>query len=315
VRTAVELTIRHAPDAVPKARRFVASSLIGEADETVADVELLVSELVTNAVLHGRPPVAVRLVLDEGRVRIEVEDTGPDLPVLGRPGSTSMTGRGLALVAALSSAWGMDPGRRQGKVVWAELSDSPSGGPPRISDGFLAASHWDRLGVPTYAVRLDGIPTSLLVAVKAHIDSVTRELTLWRNGGEPVPDELLSLVAVTGEFAEAREEIKRQAVAAAAEGRPITDLLLRLPASMADAGERYLAALDEADRFARAARLLTLAPPLSHRTLRVWYVSSLVTQLRDLDAGRRPEPPEPLAAVLASRLDELQSSLERAETA
>lgn len=316
MRTAIELTLGRDTDAVPKARRFVSTSLSGEPDETIADVELVVTELVTNAVLHGRPPVTIRLVLDKTDVRIEVEDTGRDLPVLGRPGPGSMTGRGLSLVAALSSRWGVDAGRRQGKIVWAELTEGQpsgrSGGPPQIASNLISNSVRHLHEAPTYTVRLDCVPTTLLVAAKAHIDNVIRELTLWRNGKQdPVPEALVSLVAVTGEFAEAREEIKRQALAAAALGAPATDLVLNLPASMADAGERYLAALDEADRFARAARLLTLAPPISHRTFRNWYVRSVVTQLRDLDAGRRPQPPESLGAILASQLDELEATPQR----
>lgn len=342
MRTAAELTLGREADAVPKARRFVGSSFAGEAPGTVHAVELVVTELVTNSLLHGEPPVSVRLIHLGESIRVEVEDAGPHLPVVGVNNLESMTGRGLALVAALSSAWGVDPGRRSGKVVWAELPgdgavtgpedgrrDGDDAGPAgagagtgrrkavrplEIAPGAITPSRLLRDSEPRYMVRLDGVPTALLLSAKAHIDSVVRELTLLRGGersrGADLPPALASLVeTVTGEFGEARTEIKRQALAASARGDVATNLELRLPLSYADAAERYLAALDEADRYARSARLLTLAPPMSHRAFRRWYVGSLVEQLRAIAAGLTPEPPQPLSMFLAAELDQMEREL------
>lgn len=317
MRTAAELTLGKEPGAVPKARRFVGSSLLGEPQSVVHDVELVVTELVTNALLHGEPPVAIRLIHLGSSIRVEVEDTGQNLPVQGIQDSGSMTGRGLALVSRLCRAWGVDPGRHKGKVVWAELpgqEGDPTGSTaPEIAPEAVVASQLDRHSGATYAVRLGGVPTSLLLSAKGHIDNVVRELTLLRGGetsrGATLPPAMASLVeTVTVEFSQARAEIKRQALAAATRGDQLTDLELRLPLSYADAGMHYLAALEEADRFARAAQLLTMAAPRSHRIFRQWYVSSLVEQLRALAAGLpRPEP-EPLAAVLGWQIDELEES-------
>lgn len=326
MRTAAELTLGREADAVPKARRFVDSSLSGEPAGVVHAVELVVTELVTNALLHGEPPVSVRLIHLGPSIRVEVEDAGAHLPVVGVRDLESMTGRGLAVVAGMSSGWGVDPGRRAGKVVWAELPvDGTVAGaanldgttavsPPEIAPEAIAASRLGRYTEPAYMVRLDGVPTVLLLSAKAHIDGVVRELTLLRGGersrGADLPPALESLLSsVTGELGEARTEIKRQALAASSRGDPITDLELRLPLSFADAAERYLDALDLADRYARAARLLTLASPISHRTFRRWYVGSLVDQLRTIAAGGTPDPPEPLSLVLAARLDELEKAL------
>lgn len=332
MRTAAELTLGREPDAVPKARRFVRSSLAGEPPETLHATELVVTELVTNALLHGEPPVSVRLIDLGYGIRVEVEDAGPDLPMQGLQDAGSMTGRGLSVVAGLSSAWGIDPGRRRGKVVWSELPTGGGGGlfgtaadgagpprPPEIAPEAVVASQVDRHDEPTYTVRLTAVPTGLLLAAKAHIDNVVRELVLMeaaeRSRGSSLPAPMAALVeSVTTGFGVARAEIKRQAVAAAGRGESMTDLVLRLPLSYADAGERYLAALDEADRYARSARLLTMAPPLSHRTFRQWYVGAVVDQLRSLAAGREPEPPEPpepLAAVLAAQLDEVDEAPRR----
>lgn len=321
MRTAAELTLGSEPAAIPKARRFVASSLGGEAPPTVHTVELVVTELLTNALLHGEPPVLVRLIHLGQAIRVEVEDAARELPVLGVRDPESMTGRGLAVVAALSANWGFDAGRGAGKVVWSELPVDPGhligSRPPEITpEAVLASQAGGRHKDPTYAVRLRGVPTGLLLSAKGHIDNVVRELTLLRGGerakGSALPPAMAKLVrTVTGDFAHARAEIKRQALAAAARGEQVTDLELHLPLSYADAGERYLAALDEADQYARSARLLTIAAPLSHQTFRRWYVGSLVEQLRALGAGRVPDPPVPLPTVLAARLDQLEETLRR----
>lgn len=317
MRTAAELTLGRENDAVPKARRFVGSCLDGEPPDAVANVELVVTELVTNALLHGEPPVTVRLILTDPLVRIEVEDAGGDLPVIALAGPGSMTGRGLALVSKLAARWGVDPGRGTNKVVWAEVGgDGPetANRPPQISREVIESSRLARAGAPSYTVRLDGVPTAFLLAAKSHIDNVIRELTLLRrSSGGDVPAALASLLSVSGEFSQAREEIKRQALAARAAGSPTVDLVLQLPEAMAGAAERYLVALDEADRYARAARLLTVASPLSHRTFRRWYVGGIASQLRELTAGRAPAPPVPLAAVMAEALDDVEEALQRME--
>jgi GAF domain-containing protein len=148
------------------------------------------------------------------------------------------------------------------------------------------------------------------------MDNMGREMWLLQQGshsaGRSLPDAVARLVeAVTVDFAEARAAIKHQALAAAARGEVVTNLELVLPADAADAGERYLAALDEADRYARSARLLTLAAPTAHRVFRCWYVRSLTEQLRAAARGQRPPEPEPIAAVFGDEVDRL-SQLENA---
>jgi hypothetical protein len=96
------------------------------------DSELLVSELVTNAVKatagHGQAAVRLRLSSDGTRVLIEVWDADPrppapkDLVEYGTPDPQEEGGRGLFLVAALSARWDWYPtGEPMGKVVWCEI--------------------------------------------------------------------------------------------------------------------------------------------------------------------------------------------------
>ncbi|HET7407925.1 MAG TPA: SpoIIE family protein phosphatase [Mycobacteriales bacterium] len=308
-----ELLLGDEPEAVRAAREFVAEALAGSDPDLIVDAQLLATELVTNASLHGEPPILVRAVRLDDRVRLEVEDTGRELPLRARDSVDAMTGRGLTLVSAMASSWGVDPGTRGGKVVWAELGPGRPLGvmPPDIDiAAFLAAWPNDLEHEARFRVRIGAVPTELLLAAKAHIDNVVRELTLVRaeeaSKGRAVPAPLAALIdTVTEDFAEARAEIKRQALAAAERGDLFTDLVLELPLSAADAGERYLLALDDADRHARAARLLTLAPPQSHRAFRQWYVRAIVDQLRAASRGELADSPPPYAQVLANHVDQL----------
>lgn len=97
-----------------------------------ADVQLCASELVTNVVQHlgEGVPVTVRVWCDDGgRTRLEVTDPDPRaLPVLrASAGADEETGRGLALLDALASRWGVAHGPG-GKTVWCELGAGPDGG-------------------------------------------------------------------------------------------------------------------------------------------------------------------------------------------
>lgn len=104
------------------ARQFARETLtawgVGGSEDTVA---LLVSELVTNAVLHARTQVEVRLEGDGRLLRIEVRDRNTRRPVRERVPVDATTGRGLALVEAVADRWGVQP-HADGKVVWCELT-------------------------------------------------------------------------------------------------------------------------------------------------------------------------------------------------
>ena len=110
--------LRPAPTSAREARRFARSTLLEWGLTAAADVvELLVSELVTNSVLHARSEVEVRLRATESTLRVDVVDGSPRQPVLRTRDDKAMTGRGLALVAELSTEWGVDE-TPDGKSVW-----------------------------------------------------------------------------------------------------------------------------------------------------------------------------------------------------
>jgi anti-sigma regulatory factor (Ser/Thr protein kinase) len=104
-----------------RVRREVSAALDGLDAETLATVQLLVSELATNVVLHGGDNMAVDVDREPERVRIEVSDDGDGMPARRHPTAYSDGGRGLGMVEAASSDWGVQP-RPPGKTVWFELS-------------------------------------------------------------------------------------------------------------------------------------------------------------------------------------------------
>ncbi|MBT2477388.1 ATP-binding protein [Streptomyces sp. ISL-94] len=96
-------------------------------DAQAATAELLLSELVTNAVRHARAPqgrdIGVRLARYDGVLRVEVADAGPAVKLTPQVvADWDERGRGLAIVAALAERWGCCPRRHGiGKAVWAEV--------------------------------------------------------------------------------------------------------------------------------------------------------------------------------------------------
>ncbi|MGA5036737.1 SpoIIE family protein phosphatase [Streptomyces capoamus] len=82
--------------------------------------ELVVSELVTNAIRYGAHPIRLRLIHDEATLICEVSDTSPTAPHLRRAKTFDEGGRGLLLVAQLTQRWGSRH-HPQGKTIWAEL--------------------------------------------------------------------------------------------------------------------------------------------------------------------------------------------------
>jgi anti-sigma regulatory factor (Ser/Thr protein kinase) len=114
-------TFPSAPISAGHARRFVADALddagLGRLSYTAT---LLVSELVANAVLHTGTPFDVVVIPGNDRVRVEVHDGSPELPVRKHYSTMSGTGRGLMLVEEAAAAWGSDL-TSTGKVVWFEV--------------------------------------------------------------------------------------------------------------------------------------------------------------------------------------------------
>ena len=116
-----ELHLSEEAASVASSREFARQSLIrwGFRGQH-ADALLVVSELVTNALVHGRGAPVLRLSGTPDRLRVEVADDSPVLPTVRiHPGAVG--GWGLRLIQRLGAAWGVSHHGR-GKVVWCELA-------------------------------------------------------------------------------------------------------------------------------------------------------------------------------------------------
>ena len=116
----IRLPLEHDLGAVATARRAVAAQLRawGVAPRVVADMILLTSELVTNALRHARGPYELRLRHVEHEVMVESVDASPQRPRRRRVDGDAESGRGLTIVEAVADRWGTRS-TSDGKVVWA----------------------------------------------------------------------------------------------------------------------------------------------------------------------------------------------------
>jgi anti-sigma regulatory factor (Ser/Thr protein kinase) len=119
-----DASFAHRPDSVRRARRFAVDALRGETTELVERVELMVSELATNAIVHAGAPFAVAVTVGDRQVRVEVADGGAGEPTVRDITPASPSGRGLHIVGSLADAWGVDD-RPDGKTVWFVVERTP----------------------------------------------------------------------------------------------------------------------------------------------------------------------------------------------
>lgn len=118
---------------VSTARAFVADAVAALGLSGDADVSLLTSELVSNAVEHAvTERIAVGVSRRGNRARVEVHDQDPARPHLQHPDPRRAGGVGLQLVDALAQAWGVDEIADDGKVVWFEI-ELPSAPTPTLA--------------------------------------------------------------------------------------------------------------------------------------------------------------------------------------
>ena len=92
-----------------------------EVEPAIDDSTLLVSELVTNAILHARSPIDLVVRKVRTAVRVEVYDEGSGLARPLHPELDAAAGRGLGLVEAVATRWGVDEAE-VGKTVWFEIA-------------------------------------------------------------------------------------------------------------------------------------------------------------------------------------------------
>ena len=122
--------------AVASARRFTESCLVQwKLSHLTETMNLLVTELVTNAVVHGGTGADLKLLFDSERLRVEVRDGSTAKPRVKNYSTTATTGRGMQIVDALADRWGTTE-EAPGKVVWLEFEVKEATG-SASSDGAI----------------------------------------------------------------------------------------------------------------------------------------------------------------------------------
>jgi anti-sigma regulatory factor (Ser/Thr protein kinase) len=144
-----EVTLEATPASVAAARAFLARKLHDwDVDALEWPAAQVLSELATNAVIHAGTDFTVLLVLDGEQLRLEVRDGSSRVPRQRHYGVNATTGRGLALVGALSAEWGIARDET-GKTVWCVLLLTRDGEDADVDlDAFLTADDLVQLQLP-----------------------------------------------------------------------------------------------------------------------------------------------------------------------
>ena len=255
------------PESVGEARRLVADVLAERAGDDAVDVAtLLVSELVTNAVLHAATPIELSCELDRSGVYVSVRDESPAMPGRRHYDDDALTGRGLEMVELLADTWGVEPDGT-GKAVWFRLT----GG----ADANETPADWDTSSDREdtgFMVSLLNTPTALLLATVQYGDSVLRELALTSFADETgarrrweAPS--VDLGRVLDAAAQARED-----------GTDRLDLRVGFPVGAGGAASERLSLIEEADDMARQGLLLSRPAPPEIGRCRHWLLSQIAQQ-------------------------------------
>jgi PAS domain S-box-containing protein len=256
----------------------------GQSD-LVESATLLVSELVTNAILHARTEIEVAVAATRHGLYVGVTDRHPQLPSRRGYDRAATTGRGLGMVDAIATRSGTEPHDDGGKTVWFEL------GSETVRHATAPASSSSE--EPQRTIALIAVPLRLARAWQQHCDALMREhlLACWDLEGDV--DARLAEHALAGEaFAEVAAAID------AADGDSTADITLS-----ADAGteSRFAALGTVLDQVvAMAERDELLAPPTQPeiRQLRSW----ICTQVREQLASAAPTPWAGLGEAVAAQV-------------
>lgn len=287
--------VRLAPQAtsVGEARAHVRWLLESTGREDLLDTALLlVSEVVTNALLHAGTDIDVAAVLDDAGLRIEIGDGSPHLPSRRRYAATAGTGRGLLMLEALVDDWGVSQ-HRDGKTVWFRLSgpdhDLPDPAAPRT----------DQPGAPgrrrgTVSVELRNMPLLLHAAWQEHAEALLREyllVSLETGDGDPIQmhaDATDAIAVLEEHVPHGSVTITADELMADAVEPLVSAPVLHVPVPLGSVAhfETLDRAIESALELARGGLILTPPSQPEIQEFRRWICGQVLTQA----AGQSPEP-------------------------
>lgn len=288
------------PTSATAARRFVRQTLnAAEIAPAIRDrAELIVSELVTNAVLHAGTGPIVSVRIDSENVRIEVEDTSPTAPVLREYGLDASTGRGLRVVSNAAAEWGVET-TSGGKAVWATLpvdatSIDDSRTAPLLSHKASEKSPPNALDQldqeQTYTASFRNIPVRLYLQLEAHNESLVREFSLLAiqvNGDEAqnIPSDLRRAIVASTTLDIRFSILRISARAAMQDGRHTFSSDIELTKANIENIGRYGEWVQRVDALSAQKLLLTSPPTEPVRHLREWLIRETFAQV---ETGAKP---------------------------
>jgi len=281
----------------------------GVPQAVVDGVLLVASELATNAVLHGAPPIELAACVPRDVVRVEVADGSSDLPHPRHYGSTAATGRGLGIVAAVSHGWGAFE-RSDGKTVWAEVparekpfdpAGAVAGEPSDLATGQTFSGSapgrptaradelqgwWEHDAPTAVPVVFRGIPVDVYLELQEFVDGLAREAQFAAlsdgypvPGDEPRPDVAELLASLRDALSHPPERMRAEVLDAKRRGERTVDLTVLAEPDGLDASARHVELLEQADELARAGALMVTPASPEVARLRRWFVDELRRQL------------------------------------
>ncbi len=272
----------------------------------VDDAALAISEVVTNAALHAHTQIEVSIEVWRDRLEVKVVDRNPVQPLQRQYDEQATTGRGMALLAAVTQRCGVSSRGADGKVVWFTVSDRPQADHAELlvsgwaEDGEPAAT--DGASIPSRTVILPAMPATLWLSARQHHDAMLRELVLYlaEHDDEQVDLALADTARgwVTAQLVHAVEAAQRDGTAqpAVPDGHPAPlppvpptlTLTLSLPTSIGPAYAALQDALDVAERLAVAGRLLARPGLPEIVAVRDWVCEQVVAQLAGVGPSAWP---------------------------
>ena len=282
-RTVRELELAAEPAAARLARNAVVELFEAEGFGSRAhDAALAVSEVVTNAVLHGRAPIRVRLLVGADGIRVEVWDGSAVSPAFSMMDPTAVTGRGLLLVSSVADAWGVDP-EADGKTVWCAFEHRRRPQDETDETDRLLASWADTLeGDPArekVRVVLTDVDVQRLATSEAHAEGLLRELALV-SPESTYADRADAILRAAAPLDALRLDVRHQVAVALHEGRRTLDVRLTVRREDGEQVRDFMHALDSADRMSRQGEMLLVATPAETSEFRTAFLRRVLDQLR-----------------------------------
>lgn len=294
------LVLPASPPSVRLARSWVSKVFEEIGREDLVDAaQLGVSELVTNALIHSQPPLSVRVRGTVTHPRIEVVDSSPVPPqrtsLVPEPedvddSNVTSFGRGLDLVAMMSSRWGSDLAHDgRSKSVWFEPTDQAHFESHREGENFTFDPHSaagpESYDGPLMPLQLLGVPAGLFGEMRRIHFEVRRELRLLATtDAEDYP-----LATLITELCVQADRERRASVGierldrAIADGEDLVDLDYMVPTSAPATMARARGLLDEVYSVFSREHLLALRPPEVIVDLQTWYFTEFERQGRGKD--------------------------------